>query len=265
MPRIAIRDIELNFEQRGSGPPLLLVHGFPLDHGMWRNQLDELAGTCRVIAPDLRGFGLSEVTRGTVSMPRFADDLSELLDALDVDEPVTLCGLSMGGYIAWEFWRRHASRLDRLILCDTRAMADTPEAAGSRIETATRVLAEGPGLVAESMIPKLFCERTVRERPEIVQQVKQMMAGTAADGVAAALRGMAERDDFQEQLPDIDLPALVICGRYDAISPVGEMREMAARLPRATFVEIEDAGHMAPLENPLDVNRAIRQFLSERG
>ncbi len=119
MNRINLEDITLNVIERGSGPPLLLVHGFPLDHQMWRGQIDELAEDFRVIAPDLRGFGASDATEGTVTMQQFADDLANLLDQLSVQQPVRLCGLSMGGYIAWQFWRRHGDRLSHLILCDT--------------------------------------------------------------------------------------------------------------------------------------------------
>ena len=124
MPRIRINDIHLNVLDEGQGPPLLLVHGFPLDHTMWREQIQHFRGTHRVIAPDLRGFGQSDVTPGTITMQRHAEDLAHLLDALRVKNPVCLCGLSMGGYIAWQFVQMHHGRLGSLILCDTKAGAD---------------------------------------------------------------------------------------------------------------------------------------------
>src|SRR4051812_47482628 len=129
MPTIAIDDLDLNVVQRGNGTPLLLAHGYPLDHTMWRGQLDGLADGCRVIAPDLRGFGASGVTPGVVTMEQLADDMARLLEALQIKDPIVFCGLSMGGYVAWQFALRHRPRLARLILCDTRAMADPPEAA----------------------------------------------------------------------------------------------------------------------------------------
>src|SRR5687768_11250493 len=122
MQRVNIGEVALNVEDRGQGPVLLLIHGYPLDHSMWRHQLDELSHGCRVIAPDLRGFGQSTVTPGVVSMQRHAEDLVGLLDALGIREAVTVCGLSMGGYIAFQFALHHRDRLAKLILCDTRSV-----------------------------------------------------------------------------------------------------------------------------------------------
>jgi pimeloyl-ACP methyl ester carboxylesterase len=261
--RIPVSDVALHVVQQGRGMPLLLVHGFPLDHTMWHAQIDSLSASCRVIAPDLRGFGSSDVTAGTVAMERLADDLAELLDVLEIAEPVALCGLSMGGYVAWQFWRRHRHRLGRLILCDTRAAADTPDAAKLRLESAQRVLNEGPGFLADAMIERLFAPATVQQRPELIEATRQTIRNTSPAGIAAALRGMAARPDATGWLPQIDVPTFVLCGQHDAISPPDEMRGMAAQIPAAVFTEIPAAGHMAPLENPEPVNAAIGQFLAD--
>lgn len=263
MARLSIGGIEMNLVDQGRGRPLLLVHGFPLDHTMWQGQADPLSRNYRVIVPDLRGFGASGVSEGPVSMERLADDLAALLDALQIEEPVALCGLSMGGYVAWQFWRRHASRLNRLILCDTRASADSEEAARAREETARRVLREGTAWLAEAMIPRLFAEQTLSQRPELVEATRQVICRADPRGVAAALRGMAARPDVTGWLPSIRLPTLVICGQHDAISTAAEMRDWASRIPVARFVEVPSAGHMAPLEQPAAVNAAIREFLSD--
>jgi pimeloyl-ACP methyl ester carboxylesterase len=262
MDSLSIGDISLNVLEQGSGTPLLLVHGFPLDHTMWRRQIDDLSGVCRVIAPDLRGFGKSGITTGTAGMARMADDLADMLAGLKIDEPVVFCGLSMGGYVAWQFALRHRERLAKLILCDTRAVADSPEAAAGRLKTADRVMAEGPAVVAEAMLGKLFAPATVTDQPDLVEETRQVMLRTAPAGIAAALRGMAERPDVSGKLAEFDLPALVICGEHDAISPPAEMRGIAEQLPQARFCEIKDAGHMAPLEQPAAVNAAIREFLA---
>jgi pimeloyl-ACP methyl ester carboxylesterase len=262
MATLQVGDARLNFVERGSGSPLLLVHGFPLDHTMWRGQLDALAARHRVIAPDLRGFGGSSVTPGTVSMAQMADDLAGLLAALEIAEPVIFCGLSMGGYVAWQFAQRHRDRLGKLILCDTRAIADTPEAAAGRLKTAEKVLAEGPQVVAEAMLPKLFSTETSAANPAVVAATKEVMLKTSPAGIAAALRGMAQRPDVTGQLGQLNVPALVLCGQHDAISPAGEMRGIAAAMPSAHYVEIERAGHMAPLEQPVAVNAAIEAFVS---
>jgi pimeloyl-ACP methyl ester carboxylesterase len=261
MPVAPLGDVKLNYEQKGSGTPLLLVHGFPLDHSMWRFQLEALARSRQVIAADLRGFGASSVTPGTVSMAQYADDLAGLLDALSIAQPVNFCGLSMGGYVAWQFALRHRAKLAKLILCDTRAIADSPDAAAGRLKTAEKVLSEGATVVAEAMLPKLFARDTASRNPGIVAATREVMLKSSPSGIAAALRGMAERPDVTSRLGELDLPALVICGQHDVISTPEEMRGIAARLPRARYVEIADAGHMAPLEQPAAVNEAIEKFL----
>nr|HPM85389.1 alpha/beta hydrolase [Candidatus Anammoximicrobium sp.] len=164
-----VRGLNLNVVESGAGLPVLLVHGFPLDHTMWQPQLEALAGEAHVVAPDLRGFGASDAGGETVSMEDYADDLAALLDARTIQEPVVFCGLSMGGYIAWQFWQRHRARLRGLILCDTRAAADTPEAAANRLATADRVLREGPSPVLQAMLPKLVAESMAKAGPEVVE------------------------------------------------------------------------------------------------
>ena len=264
MKQLTVNGVRLNFWDEGQGAPLLLVHGFPLNHAMWREQLPALAVRRRVIAPDLRGFGGSEVTgAAVVSMDQFADDCAALLDELGIREPITFCGLSMGGYIGWSFVRRHGQRLARLILCDTRAAADTPEAAANRRKVADQVSAEGTQSLVRAMLPKLLARGTIENQPAVVEFLKEMMSASAPTGVAAAQRGMAERADARELLSTIEIPALLIVGIEDAISTADEMRGMAEAMPQAGLVIVQDAGHMAPLENPAIVNRAIEDFLGD--
>ncbi|MGD9854528.1 MAG: alpha/beta fold hydrolase, partial [Planctomycetaceae bacterium] len=250
MPRIPLGNDELHVVDRGSGLPLLLVHGFPLDHTMWCGQIDHFAATHRVIAPDLRGFGQSTVNDEPITMATYADDLAALLDSLGITEPVCFCGLSMGGYIAWAFVEQHRARLGSLILCDTRAAADNEAARETREQTAVRVLAEGPGFLADGMVEKLFTKSTREERPEIIKQTQDVIRNTSPISIAAASRAMAARPDVTDCLPAIDVPTLVLVGQHDAISPPADMRTIAAALPQATYIEIKDAGHMAPLERP---------------
>ncbi|HTN77748.1 MAG TPA: alpha/beta fold hydrolase [Pirellulaceae bacterium] len=262
MERINIGSITLNFEMRGSeGPTLLLVHGFPLDYSMWRSQLDELSDSCRVLAPDLRGFGQSDVSPGLVTMQQHADDLAALLDVLVIRGPVVFCGLSMGGYVGWQFWQRHRARVAKLVLCDTKATADTAEGKQGRLDTAQKVLAQGAQVLIDVMLPKLFAPESPTKLPDIVKRTRKVMLDTSREGAAAALRGMAERLDMTSKLKNIDVPTLVICGAHDAIAPVAEMRGIAAAIPGAEFLEVPDAGHMAPLENPAVVNAALSAFI----
>jgi pimeloyl-ACP methyl ester carboxylesterase len=239
-----------------------LLHGFPLNNSMWRFQIEHLSKSHRVIAPDLRGHGGSSVTEGSVTMNSMANDVANLLSALEIDQPVTLCGLSMGGYVAWEFWRHHRDRLSALILCDTRAVADTEEVARARQMMAAQVVHAGSTMAAESMVPKVLGQVTLNSRIGIVEEVRNMILDTDPVGIAATQRGMAERIDMTPHLKDVDVPSLVICGEDDTISPPDEMQQIAQALPQATYREIEAAGHLAPLENPEPVNKAIDEFLA---
>lgn len=256
-----INKIELSFDDRGTGPVLLLVHGFPLDYTMWQVQIDALSARYRVIAPDLRGFGQSGVSHGVVTMKQLADDLAALLDYLSIREPIVLCGLSMGGYIALEFWHNFASRLRGLILCDTRAANDSPEAAANRSTLAQRVLSEGVHGIADTMIPKLFSQCTLQNNPSFIDATRQVIEHTKPHGIASAALGMAQRTDFTAELPRIECPTLVIVGQFDAISPASEMQQMAQAIPNAQFTIVNNAGHMTPLEQPDAVNAAIEEFL----
>lgn len=258
---IHIPGATLSVHDAGHGPPILFVHGFPLDHTMWREQVADLSRDHRCIVPDLRGFGRSSVTEGKVSMEQFADDLAALLDALAIAEPVVFCGLSMGGYIAWQFARRHSARLKGLILCDTRAVPDSAEAAAGRLKLADDVVRLGPEVVVKAMLPKLVAPGFRVREPQWIEEIRHVMLGTNSHGIAAASRGMAERADVRPWLGTIECPALVIVGDQDVISPPAEMSEIASALPHATFRVIPDAGHLAPLENPQPVNVAIRSFL----
>lgn len=257
-----VNNARLAFIDRGQGRVLLLAHGFPMDHAMWSAQIETLSKNHRVIAVDLRGFGQSEATEASTTMEQFADDLAALLDALGIDEPVVLAGLSMGGYVALAFWRKYASRLRGLILCDTRAEADSPETAQARQAAAQRVLKDGPNALVDGMAPKLFAKQTLEQRLELVDALRRMAQGCSAQGVAAAALGMGLRHDSTAMLGEIRCPTLVIVGLEDIVSPPEEMRRLAHAIPHAQLVEIPNAGHLSPMEQPDLVNAAIKEFLA---
>jgi 3-oxoadipate enol-lactonase len=265
MKTAQISKASLSYVDEGSGFPVLLVHGFPLDHSMWDAQIAALAATCRVIAPDLRGFGRSTLAEGDaergIMMEDYAVDLVELLDQLAVREPVVFVGLSMGGYIGWQFLRKHGGRVRALVACDTRAIADNDEARAGRIKTAESVAETGSGKIADSMEPKLFAPATLKERPEIVAATRRVMESTPPVGIAAALRGMAARPDVTSLLPTIQVPTLVLVGEHDAISPTAEMKTIAEAIPGAEYVKIPRAGHMTTVEEPVAVNEALARFI----
>jgi 3-oxoadipate enol-lactonase len=261
MKKVTVNGISLAVHDEGSGPPILFVHGFPLSHSMWRSQLAAFSTDHRVIAPDLRGFGESDVTEGTVTMEQHADDLVALLDELNVDEPVVLCGLSMGGYIAWQFLRKYPERLRALILCDTRAIADTPDGVENRKRLAKMVIENGSAAVAAAMLPNLFSPVTDKRDQSVIDELRQTIATTSPQGIAAASLGMAERPDVTSLLPTIKTPTLLVVGEDDGISTPEEMKTIADAMPKARLEVIPESGHMSPLENPAMVNQVILEFL----
>jgi 3-oxoadipate enol-lactonase len=270
--QFSVDGVTLSLEDRGSGPPIVLLHGFPLDHSMWNAQIDELSGHFRIVAPDLRGFGQSRLgeddAENGVPMDGYAADVAALLDWLAIQEPVVLVGFSMGGYAAWQFALRWPERLRGLVLCDTRAAGDSDEARANRLKMAEAAMQAGNSSPALAMLPKLFAPETHEARPDLVQQVRAIIERQSAEAVAAAQRGMARREDVQGRLAEIKCPALCIVGVEDAISPPKEMHWIATTLAvpdvrDVRLVEVENAGHMAPMENPAAVTEAIAEFARE--
>lgn len=256
---------KLAFQTRGRGRPVLLVHGFPFHRAQWDAQVEELARHALVITADLRGFGESAFEPGfdpgVSTMEQHADDLAALLDDAGVTEPVTFVGFSMGGYVAFPFFNRHRRRLAALALCDTRAIADTPDGAAGRATLAAKVLAEGPKPLIDGMLPKLLAPATLAGRPELVERVRALMQAPRG-AIAAALRGMAQRPDSTPLLAKLDVPTLVVVGEHDAISSPAEMRGIASSIRGAKFVELAGAGHMTTHETPEALTRALVGFVS---
>lgn len=262
LKRVPIGDAALAVVDEGVGEPIVLLHGFPLDHTMWRHQVEFLASRYRVIVPDLRGFGQSDGGLEVLTMEACADDVARLLEHLEITQPVTLVGLSMGGYVAFQFWRRYAQRLRRLVLCDTRSVADAPEVARGRLQMAERVLHEGSRVIADGMIGRLLYESLPQHHRLLMDELRAVIERADPRAVAAAQRGMAARPDVTEWLSEIDVPTLVLCGERDVISPLAEMRTLAAAIPASHWAAIPAAGHLPPLEQPAAVNQALLAFLT---
>ncbi len=260
-----VNDVHLHYVQAGNGTPLLLVHGYPLDHTLWQPQMDGLADVTRVIAPDLRGFGQSDAPKGVYTMEVYADDLRALLGPLQIEQAV-VCGLSMGGYIALAFWRKYADRIRGLILVDTRAGTDAPAARQARLDMVEQVKQHGSAPAANAMLPRVLAQSTRQSRPDVVESAHAMMLRQPPAGIIGAQLGMAERPDSTALLSTITVPTLVIFGAEDVITPAEtEGRSLADAIPGARLVIIPNAGHLSNLEQPDAFNAAVREFLLTLG
>ena len=262
--RLMVHGVNLAVEVRGEGPPVLFVHGYPLDRTIWRDQVEALEGFRRIV-PDLRGMGQSDAPDLGYGMSIYAADLAALLDALGIDE-VILCGHSMGGYIAFEFLRNWRSRVRALVLVDTRAEADTPEGRRARDAAAATARERGAAAVAESLLPKMLAPATVAGRPEVVERVRGVMAGTPVAGMIGALAAMRDREGSESLLPGLaDMPTLVIVGEADSLTPPDQARVMAQAIPGARLAIIPGAGHLPSVEQPEATTRNLREFLESVG
>jgi 3-oxoadipate enol-lactonase len=256
-----VRGIEMAYDDTGGdGPALVLLHGFPFDRSMWRGQAEALGGEFRVVSPDLRGLGETSHGEGVLTVEAMAEDVAALLDELGVGRFV-LGGLSMGGYVVFEFFRKFSERVRALVLADTRPQADTEEARRTREETARRALKEGVAPVVESMLSKLLSAGTRERGGELLEGVRSLMLGTSPEGAAAALRAMAVRRDQTDLLPSINVPTLIIVGSEDAITPPADAEAMRAKIEGARLFVVEGAGHLSNVERPEEFNRALVAFL----
>ena len=271
-----MRKTQTAFTDAGEGPAILLLHGYPFDRSMWQGQIDVLkASGFSAIAPDLRGLGATagklqsvpqnnrgqtESYRTINTMDEMARDAAALLDQLHVGE-VVVCGLSMGGYVAFEFLKLFPSRVHALVLAGTRAPADNEREKQARFEQAHRMLTEGMEPIATATLPKLLASRTLKEKPEVVDRVREMILKTDPGGAAAAQRGMAARRDYSNDLSQIGVPTLIMVGREDSIRPVADAEFMQRGIRNSQMEILEDAAHMTNMEQPEEFNKALLAFL----
>jgi 3-oxoadipate enol-lactonase len=260
--KIRINNADIAYDDHGVGQPLLFLHAFPLNRSMWQSQVTGLLseGGYRLVAPDWRGFGESESSGELTTMEMLADDVAALMDALGMQQAL-VCGLSLGGYVAFAFLRKYPERVRGLVLADTKPDADTEEGRANRERIAQLALSEGSGAVAELQVPKLLSEYTRQHHPEVEARVRRIAEAATGRGIAAISRGMAQRSDAHDVLAQIAVPTLVLVGEQDAVTPPKVAQEYAEQIPGAQFVVIPQAGHLANLEQPEAFFEALQQFL----
>ena len=259
--KAAVAGTNLHYDVRGRGPAVLFLHAFPLDMTMWDAQVRALESSHRVVRFDARGFGGTPPGDGLLTMERIADDAVALLDHLGLSR-AAVCGLSMGGYAALAFVRRHPARLKALVLADTRTAPDSVEGRRTRSAQAEKVRREGPVAIADAFLQKAVGETTRTERPEVVARVKEMILAASARGIVDALAGLAARADSAATLREVRVPALVVCGAEDALTPVADAEAMHRGIPGSTLQIIPRAGHLSALEDPSAFNAALARFLA---
>jgi len=260
--RIQLNDIMMAYDDAGRGRPLLLIHGYPLSRTLWEPQLASLPDAAHLIAPDLRGFGESDAPEGPYTVDQLADDCAALLDKVGVAEPVVVGGLSMGGYVALAFWRRHAQRVAGLILAATRAGADSDAGKAARDAAVETARTKGSDAILDGILPKLLAPAAFAEQPDLVAAARRVMAGAPVSGIVGALLAMKHRPDSTALLSEIHRPVLVIHGQDDSLIPASEAEAMSLALPQSRLALVPDAGHLVNLEQPASFNAEVRNFLA---
>ena len=260
MKYIHSSDAEIVYQILGSGSPVVLLHPFPANHEFWLPASKALQARYQLILPDLRGHGDSGVGQGPATMTKHAGDIARLLGEENIDRAVFV-GVSIGGYALFEFWRRHSGRVQALVLCNTKAQADTPEARAGRLQAADEVLERGTEQFFQSTVKKLLAQTTLTTRPDLVDGALRMMRKMSPEDVALVQRGMAERSDSIETLKTINVPTLIITGDEDTATGVPEAELMKRHIAGSEMKVVAKAGHYSPWEQPEEAGRLIRQFV----
>jgi len=257
-----INGANINYIEKGTPDhvSLILIHAFPFNLRMWENQFAELGNTCHLIAYDIRGFGLSDVGDGQFTIELYVDDLIELLDKLKIRKAI-LCGLSMGGYIALRAFERSPEKIDGLILCNTKSDADSNDAKIKRANNIKKIKNHGLNIFAEDFIKSAFCRNTFELKPDIIQRAEKIILENSPIGVCGALLALAARTDTSSVLDKINVPTCIIAGEYDILTAPEVMMRMHKSIKSSEFHILKNCAHMSNLENPVDFNKTITEFI----
>jgi 3-oxoadipate enol-lactonase len=259
---IAVNELTVSYDEAGSGTvPVIFLHGFPFDKTMWRQQLESLKQTNRLIAYDIRGFGKTRDEDSMLSIDLFGDDLIAFMNALGI-EKATLCGLSMGGYIALNVVKRFPERVAALILCDTQCTADTLDARKKRLKTIDAIGENGTADFSKGFIKSIFHQDTITNNRDVVRGLKRVVDANSVHIVQEGMTALATRTETCSVLPSITVPTLIICGRQDTVTPLEKSEDMNRQINGSQLRVIENAGHVSNLEQPEAFNKHLQSFLS---
>jgi pimeloyl-ACP methyl ester carboxylesterase len=260
MPQVRSGDAEIAYQVLGNGPAVVLLHPFPANHELWLPAVQALTSRFKLVLPDLRGHGDSGLGDGPAAMQKHAADIARVMDDAEVGR-AAMAGISIGGYVLFEFWRQFRQRVAALALLNTKAQADTPEARAGRLQSADDVMARGTEPFFQTMVPKLIGKTTRETRPDLVEGALRMMRKMSPEDIAGVQRGMAERPDSVSTLKTIDVPTLIVTGDEDLVTGPAEASLMQQNIPRSQMKVLPRAGHYAAWEHPEPVGFILRQFL----
>lgn len=256
-----VNNITISYNEAGDGKiPVIFLHGFPFDKSMWKGQLDSLKSANRVIALNIRGFGKSIDENTHLSIEQFASDLVAFMDKLNI-EKATVCGLSMGGFIALNAINRFPERFNSLILCDTQCIADTEEVKAKRLQTIEQINLEGATAFNEKFAKSVFHPTTIADNKELVESLRSIVFANSKAIITAGLTALAERAETCSILTTIHVPTLIICGREDEVTPLTQSEFMHQHIEGAILKIIDNAGHVSNLEHPEEFNKYMLEFL----
>ena len=259
---ISVGDITTSFDDFGEGTiPLIFIHGFPFDKSSWQPQMAYFKHTHRVIAYDIRGFGASTAGTEKASIALFADDLVRFMDRLEIEKAI-VCGLSMGGYILLNAVKRFPNRFEAVILADTQCIADSEELRAKRKQTILEIGEKGLQNFADGFIKNVFTPASLNDKNGLVKGIKNTILSTKTETITATLFALAERDEACTSLKEMNVPTLILCGREDKVTPVAQSEGLHREIAESTLHIIENAAHLPNLEQPIEFNKHITNFIS---
>jgi 3-oxoadipate enol-lactonase len=263
--QLIVNNLSISYTDAGSknAMAIIFIHGFPFNRSMWASQLEVLKDDFRVISYDVRGHGDSDIGSTEFSISLFAGDLIHLMDTLHIATAV-VCGLSMGGYIALRAIELHPNRFLGLVLSDTQCAADTPEGKENRIKAIDGINQNGVEPYADASIINLFASESFKTRQEEVVTIRSIIEKTSKETLCKTLMALANRNETCSSLSEINVPVLILVGKDDKITPIASAKFMHQKIKGSVMSIIDDAGHLANLENPFAFNSQLSQFLSDR-
>lgn len=256
-----VNNLEVSYTDQGpdDAPVVIFIHGFPLNKSMWNKQVEVLKEDYRVIAYDIRGHGDSDTGTENFSIRLFENDLIRLMDKLKIDK-ASLCGLSMGGYIALNAIVYNPERFDSLVLSDTSCLSDTPEARTKRLNVINTIFENGVSNYADESVKNLFATESFSTKKAEISSVKEMIRNTNEESICCSLLALSARKETCHKLSGIDVPVLILVGEEDKITPPEVSKMMCENIKDSTLHVIQHAAHLSNMENPEEFNNQLKSF-----